>query len=36
MNTKSYEARNAASPPAFFSLQHRDPLPDDLLIDVRF
>ena len=36
MNTKSYAARSLASPVAFFSLQHRDPLPDDLLIDVRY
>ena len=36
MNTKSYAARSAASPVAFFSLQRRDPLPDDFLIEVRY
>jgi hypothetical protein len=36
MNTKSYAGRSDASPLASFSLRHRDPLPDDLLIEVRF
>ena len=36
MNTKSYAARSAASPVASFSLQRRDPLPDDLLIEARY
>ncbi len=36
MNTKSYAAPSAASPVACFSLQHRDPLPGDLLIEARY
>jgi hypothetical protein len=36
MNTKSYAGRSDASPLASFSLRHRDHLPDDLLIEIRF
>jgi hypothetical protein len=36
MNTKSYDARSVASPVDSFSLQRRDPPPDDLLIEVQY
>ena len=36
MKTKSYAARSAASPLVSFSLQRRDPLPNDFPIEVRY
>ena len=36
MSTKSYAAQTATSPLAPFSLQRRDPLPKDVLIDILY
>jgi hypothetical protein len=36
MKTKSYAARSAALPLVSFSLQRRNPLPDDFPIEVRY